>query len=824
MIRHRLLSGCALGLFLMSAAGANAQDAREPERSGQASETPSPAIAPATRLQDQPGDATSLEEIVVTARKVSENQQTVPISVTAYSGDQLEQQGALRVKDVALLTPGFYAKDGNTARSAPVFAIRGQVQADTLATLDPSVGTYVDGYYWARAYGANGDLLDIQSVQTLRGPQGTLFGRNTTGGALLIQTNDPTFDGVNGLLSATYGRFNERELTGVLNVPLIEDRLAVRGALKFRARDGYIENTFDGDDYDNAEAVTGRLKLLYTPNDVFSVVLSAEYFRADDKPQPYRLGYISPLAFAPPGSPSPFTNGLGVVSYGLQTGIISPADFGALFGGNPGPFVTAAGNAFDNLQGVIATARTDDYPTNVATRNYAETQTYTGTATLETGVGTLKFITGYRDIKARSPFDVDGTIATVLTTTPLTGREFNQELEQYSAELQLTGTTLGGALDYATGVTYFNESGSDGSEATAIPGVNPSNPNISDGFVDNDSLGVYGQVSWHVTDALTFTGGLRYSDETKGIELHNRFFDPATGAFACSLTGATPAPDCRSEREDSFSSLSYTAGVDYQITPDLMIFAKTSKGFRSGGQNLRSSGQADVAFLPFEPEIAYSQEVGLKSEFFDRRLRVNLSGYYTEVEDIQRTLTLSSATAVVTRVGNAGKLRVYGGEFEMSAIVFPGLQVSATAGFVEAKYLEYFDGVRDRRSDRIAYVPSDSATFSATYNVDTGIGPLTVRGDYIHTGEIDFDPYNEPTDPNNDALIAATHAGPSDIFNARATLELDNGVEVALFGRNLTDRRDVTNGLIIAAPIGYALQHRREPRTFGISATYRFGS
>jgi iron complex outermembrane receptor protein len=167
-----------------------------------------------------------LEEIVVTARKVAENLQDVPVAVTAFSGLDLANQNAQRVQDVARFTPGLIIRPGNASSTSLTIALRGQAQTDVLATLDPSVGTYVDGIYWARAYGLNGSLLDIQSVQVLKGPQGTLFGRNTTGGAMLINSNDPELGEFSGRLSATYGRFDERELVGIVNVPIGERSLS----------------------------------------------------------------------------------------------------------------------------------------------------------------------------------------------------------------------------------------------------------------------------------------------------------------------------------------------------------------------------------------------------------------------------------------------------------------------------------------------------------------------------------------------------------------------------------------------------------------------
>ena len=191
----------------------------------------------------QSSDEGGLEDIVVTARRTSENLQSVPVAITAFSGSDLQQQNARSVSDIAALTPGLQVNTGTTTSAGAIYTLRGQVQQDPIANQDAAVGVYVDGLYWARAYGANADLLDVSGIQVLKGPQCTLFGRNTTGGAVLLTTNDPSFqDGLSGQVSASYGRFNYRTISGMINAPLVADKLAVRVAGQLIKRDGYIRD------------------------------------------------------------------------------------------------------------------------------------------------------------------------------------------------------------------------------------------------------------------------------------------------------------------------------------------------------------------------------------------------------------------------------------------------------------------------------------------------------------------------------------------------------------------------------------------------------
>lgn len=752
-------------------------------------------------------NAGGLEDIVVTARKVAENLQDVPVAVTAFSGEQLERQNARSVIDIAKQTPGLTIRESTNSENAATFSIRGQVQTDILATTDPSVGVYVDGFYWARAYGINADLLDIQSAQTLKGPQGTLFGRNTTGGAVLLQTNDPDASRFSGLVSATYGRFNQRVGTAVVNVPLIEDRLALRGAFRIEKRDGYQTNIVNGEKLAERDNWTGRIKLLAKPTETLSILLSGEIYDTNVNQRGYQLTQISP--------------GLAAAEIGFENGAPPPTSAA----GFPAAVGNAIGVGLPIANDLITYLR--DHPNQVAlndpARSRAKTHTYTGTATLDTSFGAVKFIGGYRRVNGGSSLDLDGTPYAVLISTG------QQRLSQYSGELQVTGKTVDDAIDFAAGAFYFHESGTDGTVSLALPSIAGTNRNVFNGQIANDSQGVYGQATWHLTDQLAFTGGLRYSVEDKELIIRNRTVSPTGVLLTCTVAGALPSDLCAVRRKDAFDGWSYTAGLDYKINPDVLVYAKTAKGFRSGGQNLRAT--ATTNFIPFGPEEATSYELGLKSELFDRHVRFNVAGYYTEVKGIQRSI-LTPTTPPATLIQNAGKARILGVEGELTVIPFTGLELAATGAVTKPKYLDYSETlangtIKDRRTDRFETIPEYTASFAATYTTDVGVGKLMLRGDYTFTDKFYTGPYNEPSDPNNAAVIAGTTAPAAHLINARASLTvLDDALEVAIWGRNLTDNRDIDAGLLLppgASGLGYSVGVRREPRTFGITGTYRFG-
>jgi iron complex outermembrane recepter protein len=797
-------------------------------------------------------DEGGLGDIIVQARKVDENLQDVPVAVTVLSGADLQAQNAQKVQDIARFTPGLTIRPGSSTPSAITITLRGQVQTDILATLDPSVGTYVDGVYWARSYGLNGDFLDTQSVQVLKGPQGTLFGRNTTGGALLINSNDPDASEFSGRISATYGRFNEMQGTAVLNAPLAKDRVAIRLAAQRTKRDGFTTNVApatarsvlpantiaqtvpltvspNGLKYDNKDRWQFRGKLLVKATDNLSFTLSGEYFDMDER-GPARELLLATSSFAA-------TNG----TYNLAN---TASLFTGVTLGNGPAAAFAPGQAALNTQIAFLAANPSLTSNNEVPYSRARTNTYNFITALDTSFGQIKFIANTRKVRSEAGVDLEGSSIAIHFTEGL------QRLKQQSAELQITGKS--GNVDFAAGGFVFSEKGFDQSISITVPLLNPNTSHFY-GLINNDSIGVYGQASWHISDQLTFTGGVRYSADDKGLESRNNNYNRTAGTTTCSIQGGAlgalgsevvgPAA-CAIRRRDSFSGWSYMAGLDYKISDDILIYAKTSKGFRSGGQNLRAPNP--VSFIPFQPEIAYSHEIGLKSEFLDNRVRLNLAAYRTDVSNIQRsTLISTGGGGTATILGNAGKARFTGVEAEFQALVFEGFRVSATGNLTDPKYITYADLAGDRSFERFSSVSKSSFTFAGDYAADIGSGKLKLRVDYSWLAKQASGEYNWVANPatpagpplvnvvnaaavagavnvQNAAIVAATTKPSQGLLGARASVSFnDDMYELAIFGRNLTNNRDFVNNLLVA-PLGYVSGVRQEPRTYGVTASVKF--
>jgi len=792
-----------------------------------------------------------LEEIIVTARRVAENIQDVPVSVSAFSGADLAAQNVQKVQDLGNFTPGMTIRPGSSSPGAMTLSLRGQVQTDVLITLDPSVGTYVDGVYWARAYGLNSDFLDVQSVQVLKGPQGTLFGRNTTGGALLINSNNPDLSETSGRISATYGRFNEFQVTGILNAPLVKDKVGIRLAAQRFSRDGYTDNTSTrataiagntvvregqptsptGRKQDDRDRWNLRGKLEFKPTERFSVLLSGEYFVMDETSPSRHLMLALPTYTAAAGAANIAAAGAACTPGGATNACANTtyatANTAALFAGvvTGNGFATAGAAGLTLLNGEAATMATN--PSTVLNNEvpyvYAEAQTYSGTATLETGFGEAKLIAGHRKIETYAGVDLEGSSFAVHFT------EGQQYVDQDSIELQVTGKALDDRLDFATGAFYFTEGGSDQSISIVVPALSAATSHFF-GIIDNKSVGIYGQFTYRFTDQLSFTGGLRYSEDTKGFETRNNNYNRTTGVTSCSIAGPTsltlgaeivgPA-QCAFSRSDKFDGVSYTAGLEYKPNDDILLYAKTAKGFRSGGQNLRAPSA--IFFLPFNPEIAYAYEIGFKGEFLDRRIRLNLAAYTTDVKNIQRSTLIAQPGGgglTATILGNAGKARFRGIEADFQAVVAEGFRISASGALIDPKYIRYADLSGDRSFERFESVSKSQFTLAADYSTEVGPAKVNARVDYSWVGKQATGGYNFPANPANAQIVAALTRPSQGLLGARLSADFGS-YELAVFGRNLTNDRSYVNNLLVA-PVGYISGTRYEPATYGISGTYKF--
>jgi iron complex outermembrane receptor protein len=809
MKKHKLLAQCCVSQIALAVAlGAG------------------PALAQQTAAEGAAAGKGGLEEVIVTARKVAEKLQDVPVAVTAFNSEALKEQNAIRLSDMSGITPGLVVRGQQGAgASLAFFSLRGQFQSSELATVDPSVAVYVDGIYYARAFGINSDLTDVSSVQTLKGPQGTLFGRNTTGGAVLINTNDPTFDGFNGHITGTFGRFNYKSAEVVVNAPIVQDKVAARIAYHIVDSDGFDYNPVTNRQTGNHRNYEFRAKLLTKVNDNLSVLLSANVFRERDYPTPFQMTYVPPVAGV-----------AALLSIGAET------TGGACFtaAGGCAPVGQAAVNAYVAQYG--GTQRV--VPQNEDLESQVKTQTYQGTISYDTSFGTIKLIGGYRIVNpGNSVGDYDGSSYDNAAINNI------NNLRQWSGEGQITGKAFNDRLQYAGGVFYFHEWGLNSTTFLTFPPLVPPDFKVYySGRISNSSVGVYGQGTYHLTDKLSLTGGLRWSRDHKAVTISNGDYfgslsglDPAT--FICSVGAG-----CPTYRAGNFSGVDYTAILDYKFTDDMMGYVKTAKAFRGGGVNLRETVLVPGASgVPFKPEKVTSYETGLKSEFWDKRVRLNIAEYYTISKNIQRTSIVSFAgppPVSTTQVGNAGRADIWGGEYELTAKVYDtqtdGLTLGVSAANINPKYVDYHDPTTgfDKSHEPFDSIPKWQYTLSGTFTHDFEASTLSLHADWVWEGAYQetndgfyvdsAGVYHNATDGSVESsaeaigIHNALRKPASGVLNARAAIDFgkENQYELAVYGRNLLNNRD----FIVAAPVpafGLSAQ-RREPVTYGVQATVKF--
>lgn len=722
------------------------------------------------------------DAIVVTARRTSENLQDVPIAVTALSGAQLEQRNVATLDEIAKFAPNIRF-DGAAALSggnynATVF-IRGVGQNDFAIFSDPGVGIYVDDVYYARSIGGVLDSIDIANVQILRGPQGTLFGRNTIGGAVLINTGAPELDVFEGRLEAVAGSFERADVKGYVNIPITEGVAALRIAAASINREGYVRRLFDGGTQGDRNADSARIRFLLTPNEALSFDLGADYTKARETAAPNDLLAVGN---APGITGIPFLN-----NYNLfvapSRGVVAPNGAPTL---NPS-FMTA-----------------DPYSTWASGANINDLDSW-GLRSLisyDFGAATLKSITAYRELKAFFHRDGDNTPFFFRET------ENDEEQDQFSQEIQLAGAALGEQVKYVVGAYYFRENGSDIGAAFLADGLAPplAPPPFSPAanlfnFTKNTSYAAYGELDWNFTDSLSVTLGGRYSEDEK--EFRIRDVRRRDNFEYVNLIVS-----------DSWSAFTPRVGLNYQVTEDALLYASYARGYKQGGFNGRPLVSA-AEVTAYAPETISTYEIGAKTQWFDRAVTLNVAAFYSDYEDIQLTVNDTPSNFVA----NAAQGTVEGAEAEVVVAPTSWFSADLNVGYLEAAYTEVGTGLGPTQTLPIRltskFVKAPKWTASGGFNVSHDLGndsEITFRGDFAYYSSMFNDVGNTPI----------IRQGEYTLLNARLTWRPPGQhFDVAVFGTNLTDELYMMSGNASAA-FGLAEAAYGPPRQWGVSVGYNF--
>jgi iron complex outermembrane receptor protein len=626
--------------------------------------------------------STALEEILVTTQKRSENIQDVPIAISAFNADSLRQSGLENTYDLQLKTPGLVMTT-NGAFGQPY--IRG-IGTDILgAATDNSIAVNVDGIYIARPTAAIQDFYDVARVELVKGPQGTLYGRNATGGAINIVNNAPE-DTFSASMDATFGNYDKVRVTGHVNVPLSETT-AVRASFITSSRDGFtklidaaggdaVKGSLDGDD-----RYGGRVQLLTRPNDNLSIQLSVDYQEQDDtrglnnRPNP-DFADITPA---------------------LSLGGVVPDDV---------RLSTQDAGSINNIEDWgMGTAITYDFD----------------------GV-TLKSLSAFRQNKYFAIQDIDGTNLNVGWQTE------GQNSKVFTQEFQLSSESE--RLKWLVGVYYLHEKASSffnvrlGGDVSDLFGLGLENPwdNLSVAVADannkTNAYAAFGQASYFLTDELSITVGLRYSYEKKNF----------------TLLDAVNAIDVADH--DSWSSLTPKFGIEYRVTDDAMLYASVTRGFKSGGFNANGIGEK------FDEEDIWSYEMGLKADWLDGRVRTNLAAFYYDYKDLQvRVRDPNLGTQAV--VANAGQADVYGLEGDITALITDEFAINLNAAYLSTDIADntFIYNVRENAEvnvggNRLPRAPKFSFAAQASYTVPVPTGDVEFTAEYRYVSGVFFDVFN----------------------------------------------------------------------------------
>lgn len=796
-----------------------------------------PAYAQSSEPAENEG---GIAEIIVTARKTSESLQTTPVAVSALSGESLAEQAIVNIQQIQASSPNLTFSSAVAQPGSSTVFIRGQGSSDGLMAIDQAVGVYIDGVYAARSTGGATDLLDVQRVEVLRGPQGTLFGRNTTGGAINIIANKPS-DEFEGSMRVDYGNYNNLLAQAVLNVPL-GSGVAIRGAYQRRDRDGFGRSVIANQPLGDLKSDYGRLTLGITPDgSKFSALISADFSKFRNSGE--LVGLKSYSASANPYAPTELLAaacGTQAIPPGL------PATTAGFLGGLKAGAIPLC-PAVTPLPGPVANyiygknGNTDLYKVFSQTPAYGKSDTYGASGVFEyefSDAASLKSTSAWRGVSLDSLTDNDGS--PYHFTGGFKGIPANLiDQNQFSQELQLSGNL--GPVQYILGGFYFVENGTDFSESSSLFPLSPS-VGIIDGTVRNKSVAGYGQVIFNVTESVRLTGGLRYTEDKRDMVLRNRDRNVLTGAITSSLgtvadgllDGNTSDP-FGATLNRKFNYWSYLVSADWQANDNLFFYAKTSRSQRSGGLNTRAV-TGGVPPIGFNPEIVTDYELGAKIDLLDRRVRMNLAAFNSSVDNVQRNVIGNVGTRLVSGVSNAAKSTIRGLEAELTVAPTDGLTFGANMGYTDAQYDGFtnLDG-SDWSGAQFPYTPKTTVGVFGDYEIDMGPGQLKLHADYSwrtkvfassiaasaaqRVGKSAAEIATISNNLQNTAMIPSYG-----LLNARVAFQFNEpNLELAFYARNITKEKYFTRLLATEnTALAFTSYMPGDPQTYGASVTFRF--
>ncbi|MAT94215.1 MAG: TonB-dependent receptor [Halioglobus sp.] len=770
------------------------------------------AVSPASPLFAQG----VLEEVIVTAQKREQSLQDVPVAVTAFNAEMLEQSGVKDMFDLQVNAPSLIVGQTQTSTTT-TFSIRGVFTSSQNFGLEPSVGLYVDGVYRARQGSMINNMVDVASVEVLRGPQGTLFGRNTPAGAIQLNSVAPDFEGT-GFIEGTAGDYDLLGTSGAKSFTLIEDVLAVRATGFYMERDGYVDwlglgGASEDDAINDKDRWGGRFQVLYTPTDALTLRLIADHSEVDETccaAGSWKSNQV-PLGGRDPADP-PLYNG-------FPNG---PTDQYVLDGGGT---VLTNDDFYDYTVTAARKPRSENEDEGISLQVDWETDLFLVTS-----------ISAYRSHDAYDDADI------LFTDLDGAYRTNDAKQEQFTQEFRLTGE--GDDLNYVVGLYYYTQDLDN--DRTTMVGADTAQIALgfdSNLFIDgtgsrdvnkqeHESYAIFGQADYNLSDTLVLTAGLRWTYEDK--QMTNTFTqdypvvggDPGDNSGFLSFPPLTPTPDLDEDFDDD--QITGTLKLSWFMSDTIMLYGSYGTGYKSGGVN---TDRINPAFDPiFEAEDSESFELGMKAEFPEQALRVNVALHKTDTDDLQ-TVSFQGGGFTLT---NAGTAETYGGEIDASWAPLENTTLTLAYAYNHGEYSDFENGPCwtgepwhtnqpdpgdpepdnlnnpcDRSGGDLSGNPENVVVFTGNqdFRLSDALGAF-LYGEYIWTDE-------RMTDVNNDP---EKYDGSYALLNLRAGLRYEPWDTVLTFwGRNLTDEEYTTTIADSPAQTGRYNAYYNEPLTWGVT-------
>lgn len=719
-------------------------------------------------------EATGLEAVKVTARRRDEWLQDVPVAISAFSEQQLSDLHADDISGIQHAVPNLYLDKGDGANA--VIYIRGVGQNDSLAFADPGVGIYVDDVFIARSQAAFLELFDVDRIEVLRGPQGTLYGRNTIGGAIKFVSSPPPRT-PKGYLEVGAGNYDQRVLKASYGGPLVKDTLNGKVAIAYSSRDGYARNTLDGKSDGDQNSLSGRAALDWKPSDRLQVLFSVDGKR--DRPHTSR-------------SPVRETEITGATSAGLVT-----------YPKATNPYVVDVNaNGLSDLTayGASVTAR---YQMSDAVM--------------------IESITAHRDMDFKLNLDTDGSPLPILDIL------LKEKQNQFSQELR-ANYDAGGPLTGTAGVYYFHDndtsfSGVDDGSATIfgfpVTMFGFPSSSLAETKQVTKSYAAFADASYNINEKLAVSAGLRYTyeEKTSGREFEN-FFDPTVSVIKNTppfLAGAGVVGTPIHGKAD-YEALTPKLSVSYKPDRDVLLYASAARGFKSGGFDGR--GTTDFSFQPFKPEFVWTYEAGAKTGWMDGRLVFNAAYFYSDYTDMQVTSFGADPVSgvFVSLFSNAAAATIQGLEFELAAQPTPNLSINATLGLLDAKYDKFSTlvggAVTDVSGRSLVNSPKVNASLGATWTRPVAKGlNIVLHGDANHRSSLATEITDSPVLRQRAYTLLNAFVG---LRSAKDKWELRAGVQ------NISNEKVHVQGFNLAEFPGVQLAFYTAPRTYDLRMIYRY--